>query len=210
METTDRTRFAEMLAGLASVFQRELDRPTIELYFRSLADLHIVDVVSACERCLRELTFFPKPHEIRERAFVDFDTAKRREDAKAWPEFAGRPCIAGQERVKALVGRVLGDLPAAPEPDPAADPAPEPEPVRREPPQPPPGWRMEESHWRARWDMGRLHPDLLNLRDGIPAHLQAKFAEEDTRHKKNTPISPPDSSPPLPVLDPYAQFPRFR
>lgn len=58
-----------MLAGLASVFQRELDRPTIELYFRALADLPVTDVAAGCQDCLRNLTFFPKPHEIRERAF---------------------------------------------------------------------------------------------------------------------------------------------
>lgn len=69
MEATDRTRFAEMLAGLASVFNRPLDRPTIELYFRALADLDVRDVAAGCQDCLRNLQFFPKPAEIRERAF---------------------------------------------------------------------------------------------------------------------------------------------
>ena len=40
-------------------------------------------------------------------------------------------------------------------------------------------WLMTEKHWRARWDLVRLTPDMRFLVEQIPDHYRLQFAQED-------------------------------
>lgn len=62
---------------------------TWEVYERALDDVNDIDLAAACEICLRELTYFPMPAEIRKRLKPKDDfiaTAVRYTDNPADPQ----------------------------------------------------------------------------------------------------------------------------
>ena len=68
MEKTDLPRFTEMLAALASTFNREADRPFFMGYEMALDDLPIEAIERACRRAIRKCKFMPSGAELRELA----------------------------------------------------------------------------------------------------------------------------------------------
>jgi len=40
-------------------------------------------------------------------------------------------------------------------------------------------WAMEESHWRARWNLARRDPQYRAIGEAIPERLRVQFAVED-------------------------------
>ena len=77
---TDRPRFAELVAGLCVVFDREPSEPLIEIYWRALADLEMDRLDVACAALIQTSRFFPKPAEIRDAVM---GSVQERTD-KAW------------------------------------------------------------------------------------------------------------------------------
>lgn len=66
MLDSDKTAFAEIMAGLAITFSADANRVLLQSYWAALQDLELADVRRAAGRALRELKFFPKPVELRE------------------------------------------------------------------------------------------------------------------------------------------------
>lgn len=68
MNANDAGKFAELIAALATSFNREADRPMLMGYKMGLEDLSINDIAKAIARAIRECKFMPKPAELRELA----------------------------------------------------------------------------------------------------------------------------------------------
>jgi len=68
MTETDKKKFAEIMVGLAEIFNAEMSKTRLKLYFGALQDLNVDEFEAAANRIARELKFFPKPAEIREMA----------------------------------------------------------------------------------------------------------------------------------------------
>lgn len=172
MDAHDRERFAGILASLSLIFGRDLDRTTAEVYFRALADLSIAEVSDGAECCIRELTYFPKPGEIRSRAFRGSGEAEHQTHRPQLPP-ANRMQVnqAGLDRVREIIDQA--SVKSCPVPWAGKEPEQNPPPPRPVP------FIMTEPNWRARWDMGKIHPDLLFLRNAIPERLRIQFAAED-------------------------------
>ena len=167
MRESDKERFSSILTALGITFSRELDRPTFEIYFRALGDLDIQDVSAGAEACLKEMQFFPRPADIRQRAYRGEGQALHvRPEQRAlnpkWAEITPEMARQVQELIAAAKiksmpvlgtdGRVQGKL------------------------QP---WVMSRMNWRARWDLVQIDPGVRILLDAIPPALRVQFAEED-------------------------------
>lgn len=70
MRTEEKREFANALSAVAVTFGTELDKPILAAYWMALSDLDLNALQSACSRALRELTFFPKPAELRKLAGI--------------------------------------------------------------------------------------------------------------------------------------------
>uniref|UniRef100_A0A6M3KXK4 DUF6475 domain-containing protein n=1 Tax=viral metagenome TaxID=1070528 RepID=A0A6M3KXK4_9ZZZZ len=76
----DKVKFAERLAGLALVFDKEFSTPLTEIYWQTLgAQYPEADVEHAFTRAFKECTFFPKPAELI--AFIEGSMESRAETA---------------------------------------------------------------------------------------------------------------------------------
>ena len=64
----DRTKFAEILTGLAEVFNAEVSDAKLALYWEALKDLTADELNQAAGIQLRTARFFPTPAELREAA----------------------------------------------------------------------------------------------------------------------------------------------
>lgn len=62
----NKKRFAEIMATLGSVFQREVDKPLVRIYWEVLSKHSDEQVNSACQIAITRCRHFPKPIDIEE------------------------------------------------------------------------------------------------------------------------------------------------
>ncbi len=167
MTDADSDRFLSILAALALTFGRELDRPTVEIYRRALVDLDIQDVSAGAEACLKEMQFFPRPADIRQRAYRGEGQALHVRPGQRALE---APCVeitpGMAQQVQALVTVAKIKTMPAPGADGKVQGTLQP-------------WVMSRMNWRARWDLVQIDPGMRILLDAIPPALRLEFAEED-------------------------------
>ena len=127
-------------------------------------------MIWAGEQCITDCLFFPKPAEIIKSMFAgEVDPApytgpKQLAETRD-PEVRSTHLAS----IKQLLKKTQDRLPRMPD-------APKGKGTHK-----PVSHRMTESNWRAKWDMGKIHPDLLVLRENIPARFKKQFVEEDTQ-----------------------------
>lgn len=68
MTEQDRDQFAEVMAVLASIFEKQLSTTLVEAYFSALNGLSIEQIRTAANLIVRNSRFFPKPAEFYELA----------------------------------------------------------------------------------------------------------------------------------------------
>lgn len=66
MQETDFKEFSTKLAALAVVYDKPMTRDSVKLYFLTLQDLPISQVIGAFNHLARTSKWFPKPAEIRD------------------------------------------------------------------------------------------------------------------------------------------------
>ena len=62
----NKKRFAEIIATLGAVFQREVEKPLVRIYWEVLSKYSDEQIEAACKAALSRCKFFPKPAEIEE------------------------------------------------------------------------------------------------------------------------------------------------
>ena len=62
----NKKRFAEIIATLGTVFQREVEKPLVRIYWEVLSKYSDEQIEAACKAALSRCKFFPKPAEIEE------------------------------------------------------------------------------------------------------------------------------------------------
>lgn len=177
METNDKPKFAALMDRLAEVFQQKLSPLFVEEYFNALKKYPIRQVIWAGEECIKDCLFFPKPAEIIKAMFAGESTPAEYIPPRKLPEPRDPEVRAKYlAAIKELVDKSqFSGRPPRTDLKQSAD---KPRPTES---------RMTESNWRAKWDMGKIHPDLLILRENIPARLKKQFSEED---KTDQPLTP--------------------
>lgn len=88
MEDQDAGRFAACITALAIATKGELDEPTIELYFRALADVPIHLLEAGSVELARTARFFPRPAEWRAAVDTILDRSQRK-------DLPGQPALPG-------------------------------------------------------------------------------------------------------------------
>ena len=79
---TNREKFAESMAGLSLIFDKEINKALVQIYWNVLREFSDDDVYDAIQRAVRECRFFPKPAEL-----IDFITGSREiRAALAWAD----------------------------------------------------------------------------------------------------------------------------
>lgn len=73
MTDQDRDRFEEMLTILAEIHDKELSEYKLEVYFDTLSDIPIDDLINAGSILARTTKFFPKPSEFRDNIVANTD-----------------------------------------------------------------------------------------------------------------------------------------
>ena len=71
MNTDDFPRFRSVLAGMAKLYERELDGPLLDAYWLALGDWSLGDFEQASRRLMATSRFMPRPadyHELRKQA----------------------------------------------------------------------------------------------------------------------------------------------
>lgn len=76
MQRSDEHGFAQLLAALATVFDKELGEELVGVYFKALEDMPLEDLATATKRAIRECKFFPRPAELRELAGTGLSSAE--------------------------------------------------------------------------------------------------------------------------------------
>lgn len=67
MDSTDKPRFAQLLAGIAEVYGKTLTAPAISVYWHALKDWPLPEIVAAADRHVRNPDtgqFMPKPADL--------------------------------------------------------------------------------------------------------------------------------------------------
>ncbi len=167
MTDADSGRFGSIMAALALTFGRELDRPIVEIYRRALDDLDIQDVSAGAEACLKEMQFFPRPADIRQRAY--------RGEGQALHVRPGQRAIESpRAEIAPEMTRQVQELIASAKIK--SIPAPGGDGIVQGKVQP---WVMSRMNWRARWDLVQIDPGMRILLNAIPPKLRLEFAQED-------------------------------
>lgn len=86
MTDAERPQFATMVVALAETFRQEATPGLMLGYWLGLRDLDLAVVAAGIEAALRDCTFMPSPHEVRERAVeaqAAVDASKKQEGAAA-------------------------------------------------------------------------------------------------------------------------------
>lgn len=178
MVDADIGALAIALGRAAEVFQFKLSDGIVSEYYTALQKFPIRQVVWAVEQCITDCLFFPKPREIRDAMFAERHEGESeyRRKPLALPEPHDPEVYARFKRdAAALVARISTSLPHMPSV--RADH----QPIAYQKIREQERWAMDESHWRARWDMATnpKHPDLRCLLDTIPDKYRVQFAMED-------------------------------
>lgn len=181
METPDKPAFGVLMARIAEVFQYQLSPTLTNEYFKALAKYPLRQVTWAIEECITDCLFFPKPKEIITAMFHEKHEGdgEHREKPLALPEHQDPEVFAQWQRdmadLLATIGRAMPQMPrvSADEVEPPAYG----DVLKRE------AWLMTEKHWRARWDLARLQPDMAFFREQIPEHYRIQFAQEDAERR---------------------------
>lgn len=65
MEKTDRKEFDKIMVMIAEMFDKDLSKGLLDLYYHALKDLRLEDIKQATNTLLQTMTFFPKPVDFR-------------------------------------------------------------------------------------------------------------------------------------------------
>ena len=97
MNDSDKKKFHEIMMAAGEVYNREITKPLLKIYFAALSDLTIRQVNDAVMQHIKSTdtaaSFFPKPAEIIKRAFGSDEDGKRRIEDRAnmaWSVILGK------------------------------------------------------------------------------------------------------------------------
>lgn len=119
MNTDDFPRFRSVLAGMAKLYERELDGPLLDAYWLALGDWSLGDFEQASRRLMATSRFMPRPadyHALRKQASAvtagEAWAAALEHCRKGLHHYGGKAAPEIERAVRAIGGwRVLGHTP---------------------------------------------------------------------------------------------------